>query len=412
MTKTFDAVVIGGGLAGCAAALLLAQGGRSIGFVAPKAPVKDGRTTALLMPSIALLDELGVWSHLSGKTAPLRTMRIADASRRLLRAPTVSFHSSEIDEDAFGHNVANADLLAALDDRIAETPAITRFDRPARSVSPEAAAPIVTLADGMEIEGRMIVAADGRNSVAREAAGIKTRVWSYPQSAIVLTFAHKLPHRDVSTEFHTEEGPFTQVPLSGNRSSLVWVVKPDHAERIMALSPDALNREIEDRLQSILGAVTVDSELQRFPLSGMVAENFGRGAIALVGEAAHLFPPIGAQGLNLGMRDVAELRNLPAHLEDRASVEAAIAKFDRARRPDIVSRTQAVDLLNRSLLNGLLPVQFARAAGLTLLAGTGPVRQLALKEGMKPGSAFSGFGGRLREQIRWQRAGRDREQQH
>ncbi|AZN71807.1 UbiH/UbiF family hydroxylase [Georhizobium profundi] len=411
MTKTFDAVVIGGGLAGCAAALLLAQGGRSVGFVAPKAPVKDGRTTALLMPSIALLDELDVWSHLNGKTAPLRTMRIADASRRLLRAPTVSFNSSEIDEDAFGHNVANADLLAALDDRIAETPSITRFDQPARSVSPEAAAPIVTLADGMEIEGRLIIAADGRNSVAREAAGIKTRVWSYPQSAIVLTFSHKLPHRDVSTEFHTEEGPFTQVPLSGNRSSLVWVVKPEHAERIMALSPDALNREIEDRLQSILGAVTVDSELQRFPLSGMVAENFGRGAIALVGEAAHLFPPIGAQGLNLGMRDVAELRNLPAHLEDRASVEAAIAKFDRARRPDIVSRTQAVDLLNRSLLNGLLPVQFARAAGLTLLAGTGPVRQLALKEGMKPGSAFSGFGGRLREQIRRQRAGRDREQQ-
>jgi 2-octaprenyl-6-methoxyphenol hydroxylase len=320
MTETFDAVVIGGGLAGCAAALLLAQGGRSVGFVAPKAPVKDGRTTALLMPSIALLEELGVWSHLNGKTAPLRTMRIADASRRLLRAPTVSFNSSEIDEDAFGHNVANADLLAALDDRIAETPAITRFDQPARSVSPEAAAPIVTLADGMEIEGRLIVAADGRNSVAREAAGIKTRVWSYPQSAIVLTFAHKLPHRDVSTEFHTEEGPFTQVPLSGNRSSLVWVVKPEHAERIMALSPDALNREIEDRLQSILGAVSVDSELQRFPLSGMVAENFGRGAIALVGEAAHLFPPIGAQGLNLGMRDVAELRNLPAHLEDRASV--------------------------------------------------------------------------------------------
>lgn len=411
MTKTFDAVVIGGGLAGCAAALLLAHGGRSVGFVAPKSPVKDGRTTALLMPSIALLEELGVWPRLDGKTAPLRTMRIADASRRLLRAPTVSFNSSEIDEDSFGHNVANADLLAALDERIAEAPAITRFDQPARTVAPEAAAPVVTLADGTEVEGRLIIAADGRNSVAREAAGIKTRIWSYPQSAIVLTFAHRLPHRDVSTEFHTEEGPFTQVPLPGDRSSLVWVVKPDHAERILALSPDALNREIEDRLQSILGAVTVDSQLQRFPLSGMVAESFGRGAIALVGEAAHLFPPIGAQGLNLGMRDVSELRNLPAYLDDRASVEAAITKFDRARRPDIVSRTQAVDLLNRSLLNGFLPVQFARAAGLTLLAGTGPVRQLALKEGMKPGSALTGLGGRLREQIRRKRAGSDREQQ-
>ena len=411
MTTGFDAVVIGGGLAGSAAALVLAEGGRRVGFVAPRAPVPDGRTTALLMPAVALLGRLGVWQRLVGKTAPLRTMRIIDGSRRLIRAPAVSFNAAEIDEEAFGHNVANTDLLEALGDAMAQTEAIIRFEQPAEALALGTDRPSVTLADGSSLEGMLIVAADGRNSIARQAAGIRSRSWSYPQSAIVLTFGHRLPHSNISTEFHTEEGPFTQVPLPGNRSSLVWVVRPENAERIMNLSPDALNAEVEERMQSILGAVTVDSKLQRFPLSGMVAETAGKGPVLLVGEAAHLFPPIGAQGLNLGMRDVAELKNLPAGLADRRDAEAAVTRYERARRSDIAGRTRGVDLLNRSLLTGFLPVQFARAAGLSLLAAPGPIRQLALREGMLPGSALAAFGGRLRKKVGRKRAGGDAEEE-
>jgi 2-octaprenyl-6-methoxyphenol hydroxylase len=213
----------------------------------------------------------------------------------------------------------------------------------------------------------------------------------------VLTLAHSLPHADISTEFHTEEGPFTQVPLPGNRSSLVWVVRPENADRIMNLSAEALNEAVEQRMESILGAVTVDSPLQRFPLAGIVAETAGKGPVLLVGEAAHLY--------------VAELDNLPAGFVGRGDVEAAVARYERARRSDIAGRTRGVDLLNRSLLTGFLPVQFARAAGLSLLAAPGPIRQLALREGMLPGSALAAFGGRLREKIRRKGSGRNAEEQ-
>lgn len=395
MAHEFDIAVVGGGLAGSAAALRLAQAGNRVAFAAPPA-AEDRRTTALLTPSIALLERLGVWSRVENQAAALRTMRIVDGTRRLVRAPTVAFHAGEIGEDAFGYNIANSALDEAFRAQIAQESAVVRFESPVAAADARSHPASLTLADGRRLEAPLIVAADGRNSLIRQAAGIPTRTWSYPQAAIVLTFEHRFAHESVSTEFHTESGPFTQVPLKGNRSSLVWVVERAEAERIAGLAPEALDAEVEDRMRSMLGAVHVDSPLQRFDLSGMTAERMAAGPVLLVGEAAHVFPPIGAQGLNLGLRDVAALGELRCDPASRASVEAVSLRYQRARSADVRARTFAIDMLNRSLLSSFLPVQVARAAGLAALALPGPLRTFALGEGLRPGGSLSVFADALR----------------
>jgi 2-octaprenyl-6-methoxyphenol hydroxylase len=228
----------------------------------------------------------------------------------------------------------------------------------------------------------LAVAADGRNSRVRDAAGIAVDTWSYDQSALVCNIQHTLTHHDTSTEFHTEHGPFTLVPLSGNRSSLVWVSRPEEAKHRLALSDEALAAEIEERSASILGAVTLDGGRQVFPLSGMTARHFAAHRVMLVGEAAHLFPPIGAQGLNLGYRDVVALgETLVGVAPDPGSTDR-LAAYDRARRVDVLSRTAAVDALNRTLLSDFLPVQALRGLGLFLIDRIPALRQLAMRQGV------------------------------
>ena len=256
------------------------------------------------------------------------------------------------------------------------------------------------LADGIELSARLAVAADGRNSPARAAAGIRTSARSYPQSALVVTFSHTRGHSFISTEFHTETGPFTQVPLPGDRSSLVWVVRPKEAEALAALSREKLAERIETRMQSMLGRVTVDADPQIYPLSVSLPADFARNRVALVGEAAHTFPPIGAQGLNLGIRDVQQLLEIACENRDDPGSAPALAAYNAKRRPDILARTGAVSLLNRSLLSDMLPAQIARSAGLGALGALAPLRALFMREGLRPGSGFSSLFSVAREQGR------------
>ncbi|MGN6548895.1 MAG: UbiH/UbiF family hydroxylase [Pararhizobium sp.] len=402
--QEFDVVVVGAGLAGAAAALALGRMGLAVGFVAPPAERPDHRTTALLMPSIRFLNEIDVWDSLADRAAALATMRLVDGTRRLLRAPTVTFHAGEIGAEAFGYNIANADLVAALLTQVSRLPDITTFPVPATGARQDANGVTVDLADGTAIAARLAVAADGRNSVLRQAARIGARTWRYRQAAIVTTFKHRFPHENISTEFHTEDGPFTQVPLPGDRSSLVWVMQPRDARILADLGAENLSRAIEERMQSMLGAVTVDGPLQQFPITGMIAHAFATGRTVLVGEAGHVIAPIGAQGLNLGLRDVAAL----AHAAEAAgnALETVPGSYGRARRLDVTSRTIGVDALNRSLLSDFLPVHLARAAGLSALMRVTPLRRFLMREGMEPGSSlralapfepFSALRNRLRE---------------
>ncbi|MCP4318815.1 MAG: UbiH/UbiF family hydroxylase [Hyphomicrobiales bacterium] len=391
MARHFDIAVVGGGLAGATAALAAASTGYITAFAAPRHKVADGRTTALMMPSLALLENLGIWPAVRDTAAPLRRMRIIDGTSRLIRAPTVTFHASELEIEAFGYNIPNAPLLDALFDAISASGNVTHFDLPAEAIVENSEDVKLSLAGGTDISAELLVGADGRNSLVRAACGIGVRDWRYPQTAIVLNFSHEFEHADTSNEFHTENGPFTQVPLPGRRSSLVWAHNPADADKMRALSSGQLALAIEERMHSMLGKIVVEGKVHSFPFSGMMARAFGKGRMVLVGEAGHVFPPIGAQGLNLGLRDVLELFDALDQAGGPANAPETVRRYDRHRRSDVVSRTASVDMLNRTLLNAFLPVQMARSAGLAALASFAPLRNFAMREGMKPGGGFEMF---------------------
>jgi 2-octaprenyl-6-methoxyphenol hydroxylase len=246
------------------------------------------------------------------------------------------------------------------------------------------------LKGGKSLRGLIVAGADGRQSLCRAAAGIATDEHRYRQTAMTLCLSHSRPHHDTSTEFHTPGGPFTLVPLPGNRSSLVWVLDPATADELAALDDLALAIRIEQASHSILGKLEVEPGRGIFPLTVSTARRFAGERIALVGEAAHVLPPIGAQGLNLGLRDAATIAELVVAAQ-RAGRDIGGAdvtsRYDRMRRADVGSRTLAIDLLNRSLLSDLLPIQGARGLGLYLLDRIGPLRRAVMREGVAPAAS-------------------------
>ena len=381
-----DVAVVGGGPTGLTAAIALAAAGIETALVA-KAPPADNRTTALLSGSVAALEALDVWPLAQADAAPLTAIRLIDDTQRLIRAPEVLFEAAEIGLAAFGHNIENRHLIAALDRRAVGLAQLRRIEATVAAVEPNDADVTIRLDNGDVIAARLVVGADGRKSLCRVAAGIETDQHDYPQAALTLSLAHKRPHNGTSTEFHTESGPFTLVPLPGSRSSLVCVVDPDEAERLVALDAAALSAEIERRSHSILGKVAVEEHRGLFPLRVETARAFAGSRIALAGEAAHVIPPIGAQGLNLALRDVATISELVVearrHGGDVGSADLLV-RYDRMRRADVTSRTLAVDMLNRSLLSDFLPVQGARGFGLYLIDRIAPLRRALMREGVEP----------------------------
>jgi 2-octaprenyl-6-methoxyphenol hydroxylase len=384
---SYEVAVVGGGPAGLTAAIALAGAGVATALVAARPARIDNRTTALLAGSVTALDAIGVWAGCRAEAAALRVMRIVDDTDRLWRAPEVRFEAAEIGLEAFGWNIENRHLVAALRARAGELPALVRIDDDAGAIAIGDNDVTVSLAGGGALTARLIVGADGRRSICRATAGIETEHRSYPQMALTFSLAHGRPHHDISTEFHTQQGPFTLVPLPGQRSSLVWVVAPDEAERLGERDAAGLEEEIERRSHSILGKLEVEPGHGAFALGVETARRFAARRIALIGEAGHVMPPIGAQGLNLGLRDAATISELVVaarrHGEDIGGTALTDA-FDRSRRTDVTTRAVAVDLLNRSLLSDFLPVQGARGLGLYLLDRIGPLRRAMMREGVAP----------------------------
>ena len=246
--------------------------------------------------------------------------------------------------------------------------------------------------EGQSYSARLIVAADGRKSPARIAAKIGARVWSYPQIAMTALLAHRRPHEGMSTEFHTRAGPCTVVPLPGtadhpHRSSLVWLMAPREADRRRALDDAALAIELQHQTRSILGRITLGAARGYFPMGGLKVNRLSGPRIVLMGEAAHAFPPLAAQGLNLSLRDIAQL---VATLEDARSrgldigTLPALQPYERARRRDIALRTNSVDILNRSIMTDFAPVDAARGAGAIALRLIAPLRRAIMREGILP----------------------------
>lgn len=398
--KKIAIAVIGAGPAGMLTALALANRGHASILVGPETDSNDMRTTALMMPAIKVLEDLNIWENLKDHAAALSTMRIVDGTKRLIRSPVVNFYSSEIGELAFGYNMPNVALNKAIAEAVDKCALITKIRTPVKSYKHFDDLVEITLEDGAIIEATLVAAADGRASEARKAAGIECRKWDYPQTAVILSFAHDLPHNNISTEFHTEEGPFTQVPLPGNESSLVWVANPAHANKLLGLGSKGLEQEIENRMQLMLGNVRVTTPAQGWPLSGIVPKSFAANRTVLIGEAAHVFPPIGAQGLNLGVRDATNLVDAVEKDQSDLGSAAVMTRYNRLRTPDIWVRTGSVHALNRALLSNMLPAQIIRSVGLELLRNFSPLRNLFMREGMHPGDGVRFVANRFLPKIK------------
>ena len=400
--KSIPIAVVGGGVTGMAAALALAQGGAEVALVVRGggAPA-DFRTAALFPASVQLLRYLGIWERIAAQAAPLAAIRIIDDTGWVLKAPETVFWAHELDQPALAWNIANAELGAALLEAVSACDRITQIET--------AAAPSYrTLTDGIEIstvEGQsliaeLVVAADGRGSPLRQFAGIGTRETKHDQTALVTAFRHSRPHRGISNEMHRDAGPLTTVPMQsfpdgGARSSLVWVERPREAARLAALDVEAFRVLLQVRLQGLLGRIDDVSARMTFPLATLEVDQFAKGRIALVGEAAHVLPPIGAQGLNLGLRDVAELAESLLQGAERgrkgitegaewglkSSLPGCLARYNQVRRLDATSRGRGVDLLNASLASGALPLQLARGFGLHMISRIGPLRRAVMRGG-------------------------------
>jgi 2-octaprenyl-6-methoxyphenol hydroxylase len=390
MTQRSDILVAGAGAAGLTTAIALAQTGFSVTVVGGLDTRRTGRTVALFEASLRLYRALGLWDQLAPIAQPLRRIRLVDDTNNIFRLPPVELEAAEIGLPAFGANIENAALVEALAAIARVTPGVTLVEGQIASYAPAMDAIEANMADGERYIGSLLVGADGRNSLVRKFSLVGTRQWSYPQAALTAILTHERPHRATSTEFHTRIGPCTLVPMgkregAAHRSSLVWLMSPEDAQRRMAMNDTELAAEVERQVHSLHGHMSMEGPRGSFPMAGLTCDSLVSERVALVADAGHFYPPIGAQGLNLGLRDVAQLvESLEDHGRFDPGAPEALRHYDKRRRGDVMTRSIAVDLMNRSLLIHHLPVDFIRSAGLAAMATIGPLRRALMKEGVAP----------------------------
>lgn len=382
-----QAAVVGGGPAGLVAALLLARAGLATRCFAPPPRRADVRTSALMRGSVELLRHLGIWAQLRENAAALRVMRLVDDTGHVVRAPTVEFDCAEIGGGPFAYNLENRHLTTALMELAGATEGLILDPSAVAEIRPGNADAEIVTASGEIFRAALLVGADGHNSLTRRAAGIEMRENSYPQTALAFNIAHGLEHEGISTEFHRAGGPLVLVPLPGRNASVVWVEAPHEAARLMQLDDAALADRLDEATYGLLGDIASVGSRAAFPLTNAVADPVARGPVVLVGEAAHVVPPIGAQGLNLGLRDAAVLAEI---VGDRIAAGGSAGDADirenyiAQRAGDIGERRLAIDLMNRSLLTGFVPLQAARSAGLYALSRSPRLRRTMMRYGMQP----------------------------
>jgi 2-octaprenyl-6-methoxyphenol hydroxylase len=392
MTQT-DILISGGGVAGLTAAAAFGTAGFRVFCLDPAPPVTeesaqgaDLRTTAFLQPSVALLETAGLWARLAPYAAALQIMRIIDAGGPEPEARIVKdFDAAEISGQPFGQNLPNWLLRREMVARLAELPNVTfRPGTATTRLFTRSAEARVGLSDGTTIRARLVIAADGRTSPMREAAGIPVKTFRYGQKALTFAATHPLPHRNISTEIHRSGGPFTLVPLPDRDgkpcSAIVWMDHGASIQRLAALPPDEFEAEANRRSCGILGPLTLQGRRMVWPMIAQLAARMSGERLALMAEAAHVVPPIGAQGLNMSLADLACLLEL-AKTHDLGS-EAMLTAYHRRRHPEVEARVLGVDALNRASMLGTPALRDLRAAGLNALYALAPVRRTLMKAGL------------------------------
>jgi 2-octaprenyl-6-methoxyphenol hydroxylase len=378
-----QAVVVGGGLVGLAAACAVARSGLQTLHLAPKAP-PDRRTSALMQPSVDYLRDAGLIDDPASLGTALTRIRIIDATDRLIRAPETLFDSRDSGLDAFGWNFPNLRLAAAFETARFALPNLETRETTLASMVAEGPVWRLTLGNGEVVETALVVGADGKRSLVRTAGDFVVRERLFRQSALVCDLELGRPLDGTSVEFHYPQGPFTLVPAGDDRANLVWIDSDGVLQAARSAGPERLRELIFERSQRLFGDIELRSPSHVFPLSTLGVDKAGSAGIVLVGEAAHAFPPIGAQGLNLGLRDVADLAAAVTGSDFGTSRWGqTVSEAYASRRAGDLARTGSmVDALFRSLLAGLLPAQALRAGGLWALKLVPPLRRQAFAVGM------------------------------
>jgi len=378
-----QAIVVGGGLAGIAAAVAVAKAGLDTLHLAPKGQ-PDRRTSALMMPSVEYLQSAGLVSDPSAIGHPLTQIRIIDATSRLVRAPETLFDSREAGLAAFAWNFANIKLLESFEAARTGLTNLRTLELSVSGLERVADGWRLDLSDGSSMTAPFVVGSDGKKSMVRVAADFRARENGFSEAALVCDLELGRPLGGASVEFHYPRGPFTLVPAGGNRANLVWIDDRDVLKAAQAEGPDGLRRIFIDKSQHLFGDIKLLTPAHMFLLSTLSVDEAGHDGVVLAGEAAHAFPPIGAQGLNLGLRDVADLSAALAGTDFGAPGWAVQASEDYSRRraADLGRTGVMVDTLFRSLLSELLPAQAIRAGGLWALKLSPQLRKQAFSVGM------------------------------
>ena len=390
-----DILIAGGGIAGMSAAARFAADGHRIMIVDPApADIGEGtdlRTTAFLQPGIETLKKAGVWDTIKPTGAELRVMRIVDAGgTEMTPRETADFDGAETTQGFFGWNVSNKAARVSLMAKLETLPNVDfRFSTTVTGFIGTARYGEATLSGGETVRAKLVVAADGRNSSLREFAGIKHRRWAYDQSALVFVVTHDKPHDNISTEIHRTGGPLTLVPmpdLNGKPcSSVVWMTPADRARQLYNMDDATLSAEITHDTMSMFGPLTVASPRAVWPMISQVPSRLISARLALVAEAAHVVPPIGAQGLNMSLHDIETLADLMAKAKlkgDDIGATTLLKSYERKQLPKTLARVGGIDLLNRASMFEPRTLRDLRYAGLTAINRIGPLRKLAIKVGV------------------------------
>ncbi len=377
---SFDVAIVGGGLVGLTAAIGLARHGFDVAVVdkAPKGDLTaveyDGRSSALAYATCRMLDALGIWKHMEPFSQPINEIRVSDGPSLM----HLHFDHKALGDGPLGHMVENRHTRLALYQRVEELENIHLFlEESVSSIdrTPDSAA--IQLASGAEISARLLLGADGRGSMVRKNADIPISTFEYQQHGIVCSIEHDISHQGIAHERFLPSGPFAILPLTGNRSSLVWTEKSHLVDTVMQLSDRAFQAEVQRRVGDFLGNVTPVGGRWAYPLSLQYADNYTDTRLVIVGDAAHGIHPIAGQGLNLGLRDVAALVQV---ITDANTVGLDIGSnqtldtYSRWRHADNAALISVTDILNRLFSNDVSVIRMARDAGLAVVEQIPPLK--------------------------------------
>ncbi|QMU59710.1 MAG: UbiH/UbiF family hydroxylase [Boseongicola sp.] len=390
-----DIFISGGGIAGLIAAAAFANQGLKVVLAEPSPPPNDAsstssdlRSTAFLEPARGLLEDIGLWSKLADHATPLETLRVVDCIGHPPQIRTErAFKSSDLDAAAFGWNLPNWLTRKLLTDILLDSKQVdVRLGTGFKSILTRQSEAFVTLTDNTQLRTRLAVAADGRSSPLREACGIDYSTTRYGQKALAFVVSHDLPHENVSTELYLSGGAFTQVPLPDangrHHSAIVWMNDGNEAARLMSLSSEEFAQAATVRSCQLLGNMALSSQRRAFPVVTQTANTLTSERVALIAEAAHVLPPIGAQGLNTSLHDVATLIELARNNPDDLGSAAFLEAYDAARATDIQLRSKTIDMYNRLCRSDDPPLQALRSLGLKAVFDIAPLRRRIMRAGL------------------------------